>query len=386
MIRVAHIITRLCKGGAQENTFNSVRLINRDRFIPNLISGPTTGSEGSIESDIAAAGIDILRVPDLVREISPMRDFRALRHLTRLFRVNKYDVVHTHTSKAGFLGRLAAVRARVPIIVHTPHGNIFDGYFPYFVTRAFIGMERYAARHTDRIIELTPKGVEDHLRENIGRPDQFTVIFSGIDLAPFEDAIRRRDATRSALGIEPGHILVGAVGRLEPVKGFMHFVAAAHRIAESMPECRFIIAGQGSQDAALRAEAAPLGDRFRFLGMRHDVPDIMAALDIFVLSSLNEGMGRVLLEAGAAGVSAVATNVGGVPDIVHDGCTGLLIPPRDPIKLAEAVCALARDPARRRELGQAARKKVAPHFGLERMVRRIEGLYEELIREKHVEC
>ena len=380
-LRVAHVITRLCKGGAQENTFHTVRLANRSRFEADLISGPTDGHEGNIENAIAQAGIRIIRVPELVRQVSPWKDWIALKRLTDLFRRNRYDIVHTHTSKAGFLGRLAAERAHIPIVVHTPHGNVFQGYFSKPLTRLFVSMERHAAKRTDRIIELTSGGIEEHLAEGIGRRDQYVSIFSGIDLAPFETARPRRAETRQALGIPPDAFLVGGVGRLEPVKGFAYFVSAAQAIAERIPHARFIVAGQGSLDRELRAQASGLRDRFAWLGLREDVPDLMAALDVFVLPSINEGMGRVLLEAGAAGTPVVASRVGGVPDVVRDGETGILVPSRDPHAIAEAVCALACDADRRRTMGAAAHAMVVPAFGLDRMVQRVEALYEELTQE-----
>ena len=384
--RVAHIITRLCKGGAQENTFHTVRLANRNRFEVDLISGPTRGDEGSVEDAVRAAGIDIIRVPTLVRNVAPVRDVLALYYLERLFERNRYDIVHTHTSKAGFLGRLAAERAGVPIVVHTPHGNIFHGYFPKPVTRLFVWMERHAARRTDRLIELTAGGVVEYLAEDIGRREQFRVIFSGVDFGPYEGARARREVTRRALGVGPENVLVGGAGRLEPVKGFAYFVAAAQTIAAAVPEACFILAGAGSLRAELEAQAAGLADRFRFLGLRDDVPGLMAAMDIFVMPSVNEGMGRVLLEAGAAATPAVATAVGGIPDIVVDGSTGVLVPPRDPQALAEAVIALARDADRRRGMGEMARAMVVPAYGLDRMVQQIETLYEELIREKGLDA
>ncbi|NIA15128.1 MAG: glycosyltransferase [Nitrospiraceae bacterium] len=384
--RVAHVITRLCKGGAQKNTFHTVRLANRERFDVDLISGPTKGREGSIEPAVRDAGIEIVRVPYLVRRVAPLHDYLAMRQLTALFVRNRYDIVHTHTSKAGFLGRLAAVHAKTPIIVHTPHGNIFHGYFPKYVTRAFVWMERHAARRTDRIIELTPGGIEEHLAEWIGRREQYVTIFSGIDLSPYDAAIARRNETRRALGVADNQLLVGGVGRLEPVKGFRYLVSAARLVLESVPNARFIVAGTGALAKVLRAEAADLDDRFRFLGLRDDVPDLMAAMDVFVLPSLNEGMGRVLLEAGAAATPAVATSVGGVPDIIRAGETGILVPPREPEALANAVCILARDPGARQAMGQAARGAVAPAYGLDHMVARIEALYEALIEEKSLDA
>lgn len=409
-IRVAHIITRLVRGGAQENTLHTVRLHDRARYDVDLLAGPPVGAEGSLEDAAAAAGVNIVRVPDLVREPRPVRDVRALAQLTRLLCAGRYDIVHTHTSKAGFLGRWAARRVGrrgkrgragadmetpagfgkpgvlgAPIVVHTPHGNIFDGYFNPVTTRIYVAMERRAARWTDRIIELTAGGVEQSLARGIGRREQYAVIHSGIDLAPYEAAHAHREQTRAELKVRTSELLIGGVGRLEPVKGFAYFIRAAQRVAAQASEARFLLAGTGSEAAALRREAAALGDRFQFLGYREDVPALMAALDVLVVPSLNEGMGRVILEAGAAGTPAVATRVGGIPDVVREGATGLLVPSGDAEALAEALLLLARAPDDARRLGEAARSLVVPEYGLESMVRRIEGLYESLLEEKHLD-
>jgi glycosyltransferase involved in cell wall biosynthesis len=268
------------------------------------------------------------------------------------------------------------------VVVHTPHGHVFGGYFSAPATKAFALLERYAARHTDRLIALTTRGINDHLREGIGRPEQWLSIFSGIDVAPYEQAIARREETRQSLGYTRADVLVGYVGRLEPVKGLPYFVDAARAVAYESPEARFLVVGHGAQRDDLEALARPLGSRVRFMGLRHDVHRIMAALDVFVLPSVNEGQGRVLLEAGAAAVPAVATSVGGVPDVVVHGHTGLLVPPRDPDALADAIVTLARDPDRRRAMGQAARAVVVPSYSLDAMVRQVEALYERLLEEK----
>lgn len=382
-IRVAHVITRLCRGGAQENTFHTVRLLRGyDDFEVDLISGPTEGPEGSIEPKIADSGISIHRSPHLIRPAHPRHDLAALNHLTRLFRENGYDIVHTHTSKAGFLGRWAAHRARVPIIVHTPHGHVFDGYFRRPITRLYIHLERHAARWTDRIIALTSDEIDTNLAHGIGHRGQYTVIPSGIDLAPFDQAASRRIETRARLGLTADDFVIGAIGRLEPIKGFEYLIRAMPRILEHRPDAVVLIVGQGSCQDALRAEAKALGDRVQFLGYREDIPEIAAALDVLVVPSRNEGMGRVVVEAGAAGVPAIAAAVGGLPHVIDHETTGLLVPAHDPGALAAAVLDMARDPERRRMMGEAARAKMNPDYSVESMVHQIATLYRELLATK----
>lgn len=375
--RIAHIITRLSQGGAQENTFHTVRLADTSRFEVDLISGPVDGSEGSIEEAVGAAGINIIREPHLVRAPAPHRDWLALRGLTRKLRDGHYDLVHTHMSKAGFLGRLAAERAGIRHVVHTPHGNVFHGYFSGPITRLYVWMERHAARRTSRIIELTKGGIEEHLDEGIGRREQFRVVFSGIDTVPSERAIARRAETRANLGVSADQVIVGGVGRLEPVKGFNYFIEMARQLHEQAPELRFVMVGDGAEAGQLKCLASDLP--IQFLGRRNDVPALMAAFDLLVVPSVNEGMGRVILEAGAAAVPVVAARVGGIPDVVDDGETGLLVEPRSPGELARAVLALVHSPERRCLMGAAARAKVVPHFSLEAMVQRIEAIYEEIL-------
>jgi len=382
--RIAHVITRLCRGGAQENTFHTVRLADRERFDVDLISGPTEGAEGSLEPAVESAGVNIIREPNLVRRPSPIRDYLAYRDLVRLIRERQYNIVHTHTSKAGYLGRMAAARAGVPIIVHTPHGHIFFGYFSGLMTRFFISLERQAAAHTDLMIALTPTGLEEHLTRGIGQRDQWRAIGSGIDLCAFEGVRTRREKTRQAIGVDDAALLIGTVGRLEPIKGVAYFVEAAREIAAQIPTAEFVVIGDGSERAMLERAAAPLGKRFRFLGLRSDVPDLMGALDVMVLPSLNEGMGRVLVEAAAAGTPVVASRVGGVPEVVREGETGLLVVPGDAAAIADAVTVLCTDKEKREQFGRAACERIAPQYGLDTMVAAIEAEYDRLIEMKRL--
>lgn len=385
-IRVAHIITRLCKGGAQENTFHTVRLHNKDRFEVDLICGTNTGDEGSLEPEIEVAGIPLIREPNLLRDVHLLQEWKAYRGLLRLLKQGNYDVVHTHTSKAGFLGRLAAHKAKIPIVVHTPHGNIFDGYFSPLKTKLYTTLERKAASWTDRIIELTDGGIEEYLAQGIGTRKLYSTIFSGIDVSPYENRVTHRKHVRMELGIEENTFLVGGVGRLEKIKGFEYYINAAKHLHQDHPTIQFIHAGTGSLEQELKELAKPLGEQFTFLGLRHDIPDLMAALDVLVVPSLNEGMGRVVLEAGAAGTPCIASDVGGLPEVVLHDQTGVIVPARDHVVLSEAIQALLADSETLQQYGDAARKFIVPDFSLENMVKHIEYLYETLIKEKNLDA
>ena len=380
-VRVAHVITRLCTGGAQENTFHTVRLADRERFQVDLYAGTASGAEGTIEPMVEDEGIPVRHVAGLRRNPHPWHDWRALRELTIDFRDSGYDIVHTHTSKAGFIGRMAARRAGVPVIVHTPHGHVFDGYFPRPVSAFYAALERHAARYTTRIITLTQAEAGQHMAQGIGRAGQFVPIFSGIDPRPFADCAGFRDEVRAEWGLEPHDFAVIAVGRLEPVKGIRYLMQAAARVVTRVPNARFIVIGDGAQRGQLEAEAASIPGGVQFLGMRRDIPRLMAGADMLALPSLNEGMGRVLLEAGAAGLPVVASAVGGVPELLENGRYGLLVPPRDPDALADAIVDLAAQPERRHALACAWRDKVVPAYSLEAMVGRIENVYEECLKE-----
>ncbi len=381
IVRVAHVITRLSRGGAQENTFQTVRLHDRGRFHADLIAGPPLGDEGSLEDAVAEAGIKIERVPTLLRNPSPLADFRALQQLTRILQRGGYDIVHTHTSKAGYIGRLAARRAGVRILVHTSHGNVFHGYFGRWPTALFVAMERHAARWSNALIELTDRSVDECIEHRIGERPQYHVIPSGIDVARFQRARARRAETRARYGWPAEALVVGAVARLEPIKGVDTFIRAAVAILSRRHDVRFVIAGEGSQRNALERLAGPAAERIQFLGFQENVADLMAALDLLVVPSRNEGMGRVILEAGAAGVPVVASRVGGIVDVVRDGETGVLVDPDDAEGFVHAIEFLLGEPMRRASFGANASRRVGTHYSELRMVQRIEALYETLLRE-----
>lgn len=372
MIRVLHIITRLDVGGSTENTVISATRMPRGEFSCSIVSGRTTEPPPGMEATLGTSGVRWAQVPQLRREVNPVRDMLALAELRRLIRNAQPDIIHTHSSKAGFLGRFAARLANVRHIVHTPHGHVFGGYFHPLATRTFIALERLAARWTDRIVTLSDEEARDHLRHGIGIPEQYVTIPSGVDLGP-------------VIGVEPvrlvtGGPVIGTVARLVPIKGIDFLIQAAPAVLRKLPDSHFLIVGDGELRTALETQARDLGvaDRIHFAGFRQDVPALIAGMDLFVLPSLNEGMGRVLVMAMALGKPIVASRVGGVPELLGQGEAGLLIPPADPASLSNAVCMLLEDPERARAMAEAGRRR-APRYSAEAMIESLARVYREVM-------
>ena len=389
---VIHVITQLDRGGSARNTFLTVMGHDRGRFRVALAYGRSAARSESEAALLAAdlnelcqAGVALFEVPSLAREISPVLDARATLTLWRLFCQERPDIVHTHTSKAGAVGRAAAWLARVPAVIHTPHGHIFYGYYGKGMSGVIRLVERALARITDRIVTLTDRGTQEHVQYRIAGPDKFVTIPSGIVLSTFRSVQVDPAVKRKELGLpEEGPVIV-TVGRLVPIKGHEWLLRAAPRVLAEFPHATFVLIGEGPLLSRLQqlAEELGIGRRVMFLGVRQDVPECLAAFDLFAFPSLNEGMGRALIEAMAVGLPVVATRVGGIPDVVADGKTGVLVPPQDDAVLADALLGLLRDPSRRQMYGQAARRSMDVRFDVESMVGAIDRLYDVVWQEKH---
>lgn len=385
-IRVLRLIARLNVGGPALHTVLLTERLPRERYDSRLVTGSPDAAEGDYLELHALASDRLVRLPTLGRAISARRDASALADLVRLMRRVRPHVVHTHTAKAGTLGRLAALVARVPVRVHTFHGHVFDGYFSPAKTRAFLAIERALARRTQRILTVSEHVRDELLGLGIGRREQVTVVPLGLDLDPFTRADEHRGALRRELGLPADTPLVGIVARLVPIKAHEVFLAAAARIAARLPACRFVVVGDGERRAELETLAAHtgLGDRVHFLGWRADLAHIDADLDVAVLTSRNEGSPVALIEAMAAALPVVATAVGGVPDLVREGVHGHLVAMDDAAGIADATVALLADPARRRALGRAGRAHVLARHGAERLVADVDRVYREELAARRV--
>ncbi len=388
-ITVMHIITRMDMGGSAQNTLLTCLGLDKSRYRVTLVTGLSRESrmtEAETEAvnrmmdEAVQNGVDITRVPALARSLNPIYDIQALWALWRIIRKGKPDIVHTHTSKAGILGRWAAWLARVPVIVHTPHGHVFYGHFAAFFSKLFLITEKLTAPLTHKLIALTKGERDDYLALNLFASDSMEIIHSGVDIDAFAKVEADTGALRKELGIPEDALVVGSVGWLLPVKNPVGLLDALIPLLCERPELYLVFVGKGELEPVLREKAREKGggDRVVFAGWRKDIPELMRLFDVFALPSLNEGMGRVVVEAMASGKPVVAADVGGIPDMVHHGKNGYLVDPQDTVSLKTAVAGLLDDSRLRESMGIEGRK-TADRFGLSAMISRIEVLYESVL-------
>jgi glycosyltransferase involved in cell wall biosynthesis len=377
-IRIARMIARLNVGGPAIHVALLTEKLAPPDYSSTLISGQVGPDEGDMRYYAEARGIAPVDLPGLGRELHPLRDLLTLWRAYRLLRRLRPHIVHTHTAKAGVIGRLAARLAGVPVVVHTYHGHVFHGYFSTAKTRFFLLLERLMNRLTDRAITLT-----DGLKHEIGTvyraapPDKIAVLGLGLDLSAFSAMPRRAGAFRAAHGISADAPLVGIVGRLVRIKNHALFLDAAAQIYTMNPAARFMIVGDGELRAELEARAAALGisDCVIFTGWLRDLAPVYSDLDALVISSDNEGTPVSVIEALASGCPVAATRVGGLAELLEDGALGALVPARDPAALAEAITAVLDDPPDM----TAARTLMPARYGIERLAADLDALYRELL-------
>ena len=383
MISVMHVITRLTVGGSSENTVSIIEELQRFGYASTLVLGPQ--SEGPTVEDARRRGCRIVELDGMVREVSPARDVAAVLQLYRLFRRERPAIVHTHTSKAGFVGRFAAWLAGVPAVIHQPHGHIFYGYWSRPRTAMFVALERVAAHWTDTMIALTPREIEEHLERGIGRAEQYAVVPSGVPTRALREGAASRAEARARLGLPADAYVVAGVGRFVPIKGFDLLVAALGDLVAQVPNAHVVLIGDGVERGALEAQAAALGvtARLHISGAVTDVVGLLPAADVLAAPSRNEGMGRVLVEAMALGLPVVGTRVGGIGDVILDGECGLLVPPEDPAALAAALIDLGQDLGRRAKLGEGARPR-AEDFSITVAAMAMRSIYDALVQSRRL--
>ena len=391
-MRVTHIITRLVIGGAQENTLATIRgLRAKPDLDAKLISGPTIGPEGSLEKQAREIfknqPSDFTIVPELVRPVHPLKDFITLRKLEKLLREQKPDLVHTHSGKAGILGRLAAKHAGVPVIIHHIHGPSFGNFQGALANFIFTAAEKHAAKVTDHFFCSASAMTKLYLAVGIGRPEMFTRIFSGFNLEPFLNAANDL-ALRQQLGLEENHFVIGKVSRIFKLKGHADLINAFAKILPQVPHARLLLVGDGSLRGEIEKQARELNvrDKIVFTGLvaPREVARYVGIMDCLAHLSYREALSRALPQALAAGKPVIAYDFDGADEICLDNETGFLIHTGDLETAAQKLLQLAGDGALRKKFGQTGTAFVKENFSVEKMVADQYSVYQKLAAQRGI--
>lgn len=381
-IRIMNLIARLNVGGPAVAVTHLTQRLGAPDYESFLVCGTIEPGEGDMTYYAKERGIEPIIIPELGRSLNPLRDIRTLWKVYQLIKEMKPDVVHTHAAKAGFVGRLAAYLAGVPVIVHTFHGHVFRGYFSPNKTRFFIILERLTARMSDTIITLSD-GLRRELAEeyHITRKGRITVLPLGLDLGEFTKVGRKSGAFRKEFNIANDAPLIGIVGRITPIKNHVLFLKAAAEIRKQLPKARFVIVGDGEIRAEIEAQVDQLSLREAviFTGWQKDLAHIYSDLDVLVISSVNEGTPVTVIEALAAGCPVVATAVGGLPDLLDHGKLGKLVADQEPASLAKAIVEVVAKPPD----GIEAQALMVDRYGIDRLVKDLDGLYRGILAKKN---
>ena len=362
-------------------------LLDKGRFQVEVLSGPQTGSEGSLIEEVRQRGVQLTIMPEMVREINPKNDLQALWKLYHLMRRKRYGIVHTHSSKAGIIGRLAARLAGTPVIVHTVHGWSFHEHMSSPVRRTYILLERISAAYTSALIVVTQKDINKGLKYRIGKPEQYRLIRSAVPLDEFDPGSEDRSAVRQELGIPAGAFVMGNLGRFSAQKNPLDWVRLAGKVGRRYPQVFFLLVGDGPMRAQVEAAlvSEEISERTLLTGLRRDAAHMLAAMDVFVLTSLWEGLPRVIPQAMLMGLPVVANRADGTVESISDGRTGFLCDPGDIDQMCERISNLIERPDERLSMGRHGQEYARHEFDLRQMISQIEALYTELLAKRGIQ-
>ena len=383
MIRVLHIHTLPIISGSGINTFLSMRGMDKSLYAVELAVAPG----GPLIELVGEHGMKVHTFKHFVQPLDPFKDLLALLDLYVFLRRKRYHVIHTHNSKAGFIGRVAGKWARVPVIVHTVHGFAFHDQEPPWRQALFRNLERLAAHWCDKMVFISQPLIDWAFKEGITKNSKVTRVYSGIELDHFHPvSAEEKKRIRKKWGIRPRDPVIGMVSKLWEGKGHATLIQAFREIQKEMGEAKLVIVGEGYlyKDLVAMVDRLGLKGSVLFTGFQRDVAEIIATFDVAVLPSFFEGMGRVLLEAMAMEKPVVASRVGGIPDLVEDGVNGFLVNPGKIQELSAGLLRVLRDKKLARKLGKQGRKKTTDRFSAEIMVQSIDAIYRELLSAKGI--
>lgn len=382
-IKILRVITRLNISGLAQYLITLTATLNDGVFESKLVAGVPEGHEGNMAFLAESQGISLIQIDTLCNGFGIFRDVQSFWRLYRILRRERPAIVHLHLMKARFFGGIAAKLARVPVIVETFHGNLFSEYFGKSKTQAILAAERFLGwLIMDRVIAISEGQKKELIRYRVCPAEKAEIIPVGLDLKRFQNCSAFKGKLRKELNLTEKTFLLGIVGRLVSVKGHSYLLEAISRLARSTEmDFSVLIIGDGPLRGALESQARALGieEQVRFLGWRFDLERVYADLDLVVLASLNEGTPAALIEAMAAGKPVVTTEVGGIPDLVEDGITALVVPPKDSVAMTEAILKLLIDANLRRRLGEMAKDAVYPKYDICRLIQNMKKFYLSLV-------
>ncbi len=384
-MRVAHVITRMIIGGAQENTLlNCLDLIRDYQDDVLLITGPSFGPEGQLLSQGRAGELPIRVLPELLRPIHPWHDWQAYQAIRRAIADFQPDVVHTHSAKAGMLGRKAAWSLAIPAVLHTVHGAPFHPYQSAAARYFFQRCERWAGQHCHQLISVADAMTDLMVAANVAPREKFTTIYSGMDVEQFKTADQQRMEIRAKYGFQEEDIVIGKIARMFHLKGHEDLITAAAQVVQQNPHVRFLLVGDGvlRESHQQRIATLGLGNHFVFTGLvpPDQIPGLIGAMDVVVHTSLREGLARVLPQALIAGRPVVSYDIDGAREVAITGETGFLVPPGDTRQLAESLAKLAADRETRLRMGREGQRRFTEQFDHRAMTRQIRAAYQAVLR------
>ena len=382
-MRIVHVITRLIVGGAQENTLLSCEGQHAMGHDVTLITGPSLGPEGTQMDRALAGGYRVIELEEMQRAVLPLRDWATYRHLVRLFREIRPDVVHTHSSKAGIIARWAAHKAGVPAVIHTIHGLAFTASSSAAVNSFYRWAEKITAPISTRIVCVADAMREQSLASRIGKPQQYVTVYSGMETQAFVAPPVEREAIRASLGIGAEDVIVGTVARLFELKGHDDLLEMAPELGREFPKLRFLWVGDGILRPRFEEQIRKMGlqDRFVLTGLVHPsrIPELVNAMDLLVHPSRREGLARAIVQGSAAGKPVIAYDIDGNREALVPDKTGFLIKPFDTLQLRSALSVLLSDASVRAQMGLAGREFVVERFSTRRMVESLDRLYKQCL-------
>ena len=384
-IRVGHVITRFHGAGGAKNTIMTCAGLDKSRYEVDLIVGASADqwrAEG--------AGVNWVQIPELVRQVNPAKDISAARKLRQLFEERGYHIVHTHLAKAGILGRWAAHKARIPLVIHGLHGATFNPTQSRLENEVYLRLEKKAMDWTDKVISVGEDLMQRYLDAGVGTPGDYVIIHSGMDLSAFRRAAemtpQQRLVKRRELGVPEDAFVAGYIAALEWRKGHHYLITMMQGLVSRYPQLHLVFAGEGFSAERLKTMVDDMGlaDHIHFLGYRNDVPEIMAAINVKLFASEREGLPQVLVQADTVGVPVLAFEAEGVREMVREGVNGYIFPHGDIEAMSRALERFIANPDLAREMGQKGRALVDDRWDIATMQRKTQDLYEQLLKEKGI--